>query len=91
MRLVPALVVMCHIGLVTSCVLPAERILEEVDDDGSGEVEYAEFVEIMTSTLVKLAEKQQAAEESPLGSSDGNQGDSQVSLSESASSMNHQV
>jgi hypothetical protein len=35
------------------------ELLAEVDSDGSGEVEYPEFIEIMTSTLAKLAEKKE--------------------------------
>jgi Ca2+-binding EF-hand superfamily protein len=35
------------------------ELLAEVDSDGSGEVEYPEFIEIMTSTLSKLAEKKE--------------------------------
>lgn len=33
-----------------------EQMMAEVDYDGSGEVEYPEFVEIMTSSLAKLQE-----------------------------------
>jgi hypothetical protein len=35
------------------------ELLAEVDSDGSGEVEYPEFIEVMTSTLAKLAEKKE--------------------------------
>ncbi|KAI7841358.1 hypothetical protein COHA_004976 [Chlorella ohadii] len=38
-----------------------EAMLAEVDRDGSGEVEYAEFLEIMTIQLAKLAEQKEAA------------------------------
>jgi hypothetical protein len=34
------------------------ELLAEVDRDGSGEVEYLEFVEIMTTTLQRLAERE---------------------------------
>lgn len=34
-------------------------MLDEVDEDGSGEVEYPEFIEIMTHTLSKLAHKKE--------------------------------
>ncbi|EFJ50336.1 hypothetical protein VOLCADRAFT_35532, partial [Volvox carteri f. nagariensis] len=33
------------------------QLLAEVDHDGSGEVEYPEFLEIMTVTLQRLAEE----------------------------------
>ena len=33
-------------------------LLAEVDHDGSGEVEYPEFLEIMTVTLQRLAEEE---------------------------------
>lgn len=36
-----------------------KEMLDEVDRDGSGEVEYPEFLEIMTSTLAKLAERKE--------------------------------
>ena len=37
-------------------------LLEEVDKDGSGEVEYPEFLEIMTCTLTKLAQEKEEGE-----------------------------
>jgi len=39
-----------------------EELLAEVDHDGSGEVEYLEFLEIMTTTLQRLAEEREADE-----------------------------
>ena len=36
-----------------------EEMLDEVDRDGSGEVEYPEFLEIMTTTLAKLQERKE--------------------------------
>ncbi|KAJ9530706.1 hypothetical protein QJQ45_014871 [Haematococcus lacustris] len=38
------------------------ELLNEVDHDGSGEVEYLEFLEIMTTTLQRLAEEREADE-----------------------------
>lgn len=35
------------------------ELLAEVDSDGSGEVEYPEFIQIMTSTLAKLSERKE--------------------------------
>lgn len=35
------------------------QLLAEVDSDGSGEVEYPEFIQIMTSTLAKLSAKKE--------------------------------
>jgi hypothetical protein len=49
-----------------------EEMLDEVDRDGSGEVEYPEFLEIMTTTLAKLQErKEQQSNQAatPVGSS----------------------
>lgn len=34
------------------------QLLAEVDHDGSGEVEYPEFLEIMTVTLQRLADEE---------------------------------
>jgi hypothetical protein len=39
-----------------------EAMLDEVDRDGSGEVEYAEFLEIMTKQLTRLAEQKEQQE-----------------------------
>eukprot|EP00887_Chlorella_sp_A99_P006580 scaffold3.g6580.t1 len=39
-----------------------EALLAEVDRDGSGEVEYPEFLEIMTSTLHRLAQEKEEDE-----------------------------
>ena len=36
-------------------------LVMEVDHDGSGEVEYAEFLEIMTTTLQRLAEESETS------------------------------
>jgi hypothetical protein len=43
-------------------------ILSEVDHDGSGEVEYSEFIEIMTTTLARMEEKreEEGGEASPV-------------------------
>lgn len=48
-----------------------EDKLAEVDLDGSGEVEYPEFIEIMTTTLNKIAQKkEEEGAEGQVGSSD---------------------
>lgn len=40
-------------------------MMAEVDYDGSGEVEYPEFVEIMTSSLAKLHESKHQGRAAP--------------------------
>lgn len=40
-----------------------KQVLDEVDRDGSGEVEYPEFLEIMTSTIQKLADRKEKGEQ----------------------------
>lgn len=37
------------------------QLLEEVDKDGSGEVDYSEFLQIMTTTLGRNADEKEAA------------------------------
>ncbi len=44
-----------------------ETMVAEVDYDGSGEVEYPEFVEIMTSSITKLQDSKRRQGSTLLG------------------------